>query len=124
MLGLTYPFPPLITEFFKTSRLCYPQLSPMGWRLLFTLHRLNQHYGLNIGIPEISMIHQLRTHGFSRFVLQRRPGAPVLVPGITFNEKEWRNRFFFVKRSSIPNGESLPIKWVAKGRILGLFMYR
>ncbi|KAL8255338.1 hypothetical protein R6Q59_033559 [Mikania micrantha] len=67
-----------------------------------------------IGIPEIALMYQLRTHGSSRFALQRRSGAPVLVPGVTLNEDEWRNRFFFVKRSSIPDGELLPLKWVEK----------
>ncbi|KAL8265414.1 hypothetical protein R6Q59_023544 [Mikania micrantha] len=87
---------------------------PMGWRLLHTLDQLNHHFGLEIGIPEISLMYQLRTHGSSHFVLQRRSGAPILVPGITFNEDEWRNRFFFVKRNSIPHGEILPFKWVEK----------
>ncbi|KAL8255235.1 hypothetical protein R6Q59_033456 [Mikania micrantha] len=87
---------------------------PMGWRLFYTLDQLNQHFGLEIGVPEIALMYQLRTHGSSRFVLQRRSGAPILVPGITLNENEYRNRFFFVKRRSIPSGELLPLKWVEK----------
>ncbi|KAL8208836.1 hypothetical protein R6Q57_008248 [Mikania cordata] len=87
---------------------------PMGWRLLVTLHRLNQKYGLRIGVLEISFVYQLRTHGYSRFLLQRISGAPVLVHGITMNNEEWRNKFFFVKRSSIsgrvPRFESLAVK--------------
>ncbi|KAD3338112.1 hypothetical protein E3N88_33633 [Mikania micrantha] len=111
-LGLKYPFSDLILNFFLTTKLCFPQLMPMGWRLLHTLDQLNHHFGLDIGIPEISLMYQLRTHGSSRFVLQRRSGAPILVSRITFNEDEWRNRFFFVKRSSIPHGEILPLKWL------------
>ncbi|KAL8199657.1 hypothetical protein R6Q57_013225 [Mikania cordata] len=84
---------------------------PMGWRLIYTLDQLNQHFGLEIGVLEIALMYQLRTHGSSRFVLQRRSG---LIPGITLNEYEWRNRFFFVKRRSIPNGELFSLKWVEK----------
>ncbi|KAD7477442.1 hypothetical protein E3N88_00580 [Mikania micrantha] len=105
-LGLSFPFPTLISEFFRITRLCYPQLMPMDWRLLVTLHKLNHKYGLNIGVAEISSSYQLRTHGYSRFLLHRRPGAPILVHGVTMNEEEWRDKFFFVKRSSIP-GEFL-----------------
>ncbi|KAC9540714.1 hypothetical protein E3N88_45661 [Mikania micrantha] len=118
-LGLSFLFPTLISEFFRITRLCYPQLMPMGWRLLVTLHRLNHRFGLKIGVPEISSVYQLRTHGYSRFLLQRRTGAPLLVHGITMNEDEWRDKFFFVKRSSIPRGISLPVNWLLKGRNTG-----
>ena len=115
-LGLSYPFPPLITEFFKITKLCFPQLMPMGWRLLISLISLNQKYGLNIGIPEIAYVYILRTHGSSRFVFHRKSDKKALIVTLSLTEPEWRSRFFFVKRSSIPDGESLPIPWVKKGR--------
>ncbi|KAD3336742.1 hypothetical protein E3N88_32261 [Mikania micrantha] len=113
-LGLSFPFPTLISEFFRITRLCYPQLMPMSWRLLITLHKLNHKYGFKIGVAKISSSYQLRTHGYSRFLLQRRTNSPLLVHGITMNEDEWRDKFFFVKRSSIPRGISLPVSWLLK----------
>ncbi|KAL8218000.1 hypothetical protein R6Q57_021373 [Mikania cordata] len=67
----------------------------MGWRFLYTLDQLNQHIGLEISVPEIALIYQLRTHGSSCFVLQRRSGAPIVVLASKFEsivvEEESRN---------------------------------
>ena len=115
-LGLRNPFPDLIMDFFELTGLCFPQLMPMAWRLLFTIDRLNHNFGVNIGLPGLSLVYQLRTHGHSRFVLQRRSDRVALVPNVTMNENERRNKFFFVKRSSIPGGSLLPVSWVRKGR--------
>jgi hypothetical protein len=115
-IGMTYPFPPLVNKFFETTKLCYSQTMPMVWRILFSLSLLNENKGLEIGLPEIAACYQLRTHGHSRFVLQSRDGNRQMVPRSSHNDNDWKRKFFFVKRSSIPGGEALPLNWVKKGR--------
>ena len=34
------------------------------------------------------------------------------------NDGPWKERFFFMKRGSIPDGERWPQEWIIKGRIL------
>lgn len=115
-IGMTYPFPALVNQFFETTKLCYSQAMPMVWRILFMLCQLNENRGLGIGLPEIAASYQLRTHGSSRFVLQSRVGKRQMIPRSSHNDFDWKRKFFFVKRSSIPGGKELPVLWVKKGR--------
>jgi hypothetical protein len=115
-IGMKYPFPPLVNQFFEVTKLCYAQAMPMVWRILFSLSQLNESRNLGIGLPEIAACYQLRTHGSSRFVLQSRDGNVQMIPRVNHNDHDWKRRFFFVKRSSIPKGKELPFKWVQKGR--------
>ena len=115
-LGLTYPFPSLINEFFETTGLAYSQTMPQIWRILHTLHRLNEKHSLTIGLPEIASNYQLRTHGGSRFVLQLRPRKIPFVYRATQDNRNFCSNFFFVDRSTIPGGMDLPTKWIKKGR--------
>jgi hypothetical protein len=115
-IGMTYPFPPLVNEFFETTKLAYSQTMPMVWRILYSIDLLNKKKGLDIGLPEIAACYQLRTHGNSRFVLQSRDGTRQMIPRYSHSDNDWKRKFFFVKRSSIPGGESLPSDWVKKGR--------
>lgn len=56
-LGLSYPFPDLILDFFKLTGLSFPQLMPMASRLLFTIDWLNHNFGLDIDLPELSLFY-------------------------------------------------------------------
>ena len=115
-LGLSYPFPSLISEFFEITGLAYSQAMPQVWRILHTLHRLNEKHSLRIGLPEIASNYQLRTHGGSRFVLQLRPKKTPFVYRATQDNRNFRSNFFFVERSTIPGGKELTEKWIKKGR--------
>jgi hypothetical protein len=115
-IGMRYPFPPLVNQFFEVTKLCYAQVMPMVWRILFSLSQLNDNRNLGIGLPEIAASYQLRTHGSSRFVLQSRDGKRQMVPRVSHSDNDWKRRFFFVRRSSIPKGKELPLYWVKKGR--------
>ena len=116
-LGLSYPFPSLISDFFKITGLAYAQAMPQIWRILHTLDKLNDKHSLTIGLPEIASNYQLRTHGGSRFVLQLRTKKSPFVYRATQDNRNFLSNFFFVERSSIPGGEELPEKWIKKGRI-------
>ncbi|MFS7955679.1 hypothetical protein Hanom_Chr07g00645461 [Helianthus anomalus] len=37
-----------------------------------------------------------------------------LVIQATRNEEEWKSKFFFVKRTSIPGGSDFPVKWLTR----------
>jgi hypothetical protein len=116
-IGMSYPFSPLVNQFFEKTKLAYSQTMPMIWRILHSIDLLNKQKGLVIGLPELAACYQLRTHGHSRFVLQSRDGTRQMIPRSSHNDSDWKRKFFFVKRASIPGGESLPMDWVKKGRI-------
>lgn len=116
-LGLSYPFPPLFSEFFATTSLSFSQVMPMVWRILLVIHKVNNSHSLNLGIPELAQIYNLRSHGSSRFLFQVKSGHSHLVLRATQNDPNWKGRFFFVRRDSIPNGNNLPTLWIKKGRI-------
>ncbi|MFS7963311.1 hypothetical protein Hanom_Chr08g00736611 [Helianthus anomalus] len=90
---------------------------PLLWRILFTLDRLNCTHSLDITLSEIADVYELRTYGTSRFTFRIKPGQYSLVSKTKHNEKDWRTRFLFVRRDSIPNSQPLPIHWIRKGRV-------
>ena len=105
-LGLSYPFPELINEFFNTTGLSYSQFMPQVWRILYTLCKLNEKHDLTIGVPEIALHYKLRTHGHSRFVLQLRSGKEAFVHRASQDNRNFRSNFFFVNRNTIPGAKS------------------
>ena len=52
-LGLQFPFPDFITEFFDTTKICFSQTMPMLWRVLLVLDQIKNNH-----IPDLS-IHDL-----------------------------------------------------------------
>ncbi|MFS8017103.1 hypothetical protein Hanom_Chr15g01376371 [Helianthus anomalus] len=40
-IGFTFPFSPFVNEFFKATKICYSQVMPMLWRILYVLDKLN-----------------------------------------------------------------------------------
>ena len=115
-IGLSYPFSPLIQEFFDVTGFSYSQVMPMVWRVLTTIDRLNGTHGLSIGVPEIAATYNLRTHGSFRYCLQSKSSRFYMVPKVSISDPDWKKHFFFVRRDSIPDGTNLPVNWVHKGR--------
>lgn len=115
-LGLLYPFPPFITQFFTVTKLCYSQTKPMIWRILHVIQNLIDSHSLSFGIAELAHSYNLRSHGSSYFLFQVKSGQQHLVLCTTQNDPRWKGKFFFVKRNSIPGGNLLPYYWVTKGR--------
>ncbi|KAK9069355.1 hypothetical protein SSX86_011258 [Deinandra increscens subsp. villosa] len=116
-LGMSFPFPALVNDFFKVTGLSYAQTMPMVWKILYSIDSLNRSRNLSIGIPEICATYNLRTHGNSRFVLQARTSDSHLIPRATHNDHDWRQKFFFVRRDSIVGGKELPVQWVKKAPV-------
>ena len=121
LLGFTYPFPKLTSDFFKITGLSFIQAMPMVWRTFFTLEEIIRSQSVDFGVSELADVYNLVTHGSSRFVLKLKPDRSRLILKSTQNDPHWRHQFFFVRRDSIPEGESLPRKWVTKGRIPDLY---
>ncbi|MFS7945245.1 hypothetical protein Hanom_Chr06g00521901 [Helianthus anomalus] len=69
-MGFTYPFPPLVEEFFNITQLVYSQIMPFVWKMLYALHKINQTYSLDVTMSEIPNVYELRTHGTCRFTLR------------------------------------------------------
>ena len=91
---------------------------PIIWRILYWIHQLNEKKNLNIGVEEFASVYDLQTYGSSRFLFKVKPGQNHLVLRSKQNDGPWKERFFFVKRASIPDGNLWPEEWILKGRAL------
>ncbi|MFS7930605.1 hypothetical protein Hanom_Chr04g00346211 [Helianthus anomalus] len=58
---------------------------------------------------DIPIAYRLRSHGSSRFLLFSTSNNRLILK-VTKNENEWKRNFFFVRRDSIAEGDSLPVK--------------
>ncbi|KAJ0726042.1 hypothetical protein HanPI659440_Chr12g0465761 [Helianthus annuus] len=115
-LGLRFPFPDFITEFFHITKISFSQTMPMLWRVLLVLDRIKNAHISERSVHGLPLAYWLRCHGSCRFLFYSTSSDPLILRA-TRNEEEWKSKFFFVKRSSIPNGAEYPVKWLRKGRI-------
>ncbi|KAJ0753830.1 hypothetical protein HanPI659440_Chr09g0340181 [Helianthus annuus] len=76
-IGFTYPFPTLTQSFFTLTDLCYVQVMPMVWRILYTLEHIIEHEGIDIDLSELSRLYNLVSHGSHRFLFKHKPQNPI-----------------------------------------------
>ena len=118
-LGLRFPFSDFITEFFKITGLSLSitisRFQPMLWRVLTVLDRIKNTHIPNLCVNDLSLAYRLRSHGSSKFLFYSTSNDPLILRA-TRTEDEWKSKFFFVKRTSIPGGMEYPVKWLTKGR--------
>ncbi|KAJ0796740.1 hypothetical protein HanPI659440_Chr04g0165781 [Helianthus annuus] len=67
-LGLRYPFPEFIMQFFSTTSLSFAQTMAMVWREL-VLSQIKTFHIPDLCIEDIPIAYRLRSHGSSRFLL-------------------------------------------------------
>ncbi|KAF5795563.1 hypothetical protein HanRHA438_Chr08g0352611 [Helianthus annuus] len=114
-IGYTYPFPDLTQRFFTLTGMCYSQAMPMLWRVLYTIEQIISDEGLDFNISELSHLYSLVSHGSHWFLFKAKPPQPLPILKTTKNDTSWKNQFFFMRRDSIPSGDSLPKKVDFKG---------
>ncbi|MFS8032857.1 hypothetical protein Hanom_Chr17g01562631 [Helianthus anomalus] len=115
-LGLRYPFPEFMIDFFRIIGLSFAQTMPMVWRVLVVLNQIKTFHVPDLYIEDIPIAYRLRSHDNNRFLLFSTPNNPLILK-VTKNEDEWKCNFFFVSRDSIAESDSLPVKWLTTGRI-------
>jgi hypothetical protein len=126
-IGFHYPFPDLTTSFFAQTRICYIQAMPQLWRALFALEELKKVFNLSLNLAELAQLYDVRSHGHHYFLFKTPKGGATPIEEVTKNDGPWKKKYFLVKRSSIPGGDSLPIEWLTtrmpriRARILGFF---
>ncbi|KAJ0831458.1 hypothetical protein HanPSC8_Chr15g0667281 [Helianthus annuus] len=111
VIGYTYPFPAFTQSFFSLTGISYIQAMPMIWRVLYTLERIIEQEGIDLGMAELGELYDLTTFSSHRYLFKRRPGEEHPIFKATKNDTNWKRRFFFVRRDSIPDGKDLPKKW-------------
>ncbi|KAJ0456486.1 hypothetical protein HanRHA438_Chr15g0713911 [Helianthus annuus] len=84
---------------------------PMIWRVLYTLERIIEQEGIDIGMAELAEMYDLTTFGSHRYLFKRKAGEDHPVLKVTKNDTNWKRRFFFVRRDTIPDGKDLPKEW-------------
>ncbi|MCQ7285399.1 hypothetical protein NP026_23875, partial [Salmonella enterica] len=114
-LGLQFPFSDFITEFFNVTKICFSQTMPMLWRVLSVLDQIKNNHIPDLSVHDLPLAYRLRCHGSCRFLFYSTSSDPLILRA-TRNEEEWKSKFFFVKRDSIPGGADYPVKWLKKGR--------
>ncbi|KAJ0508166.1 hypothetical protein HanIR_Chr11g0514271 [Helianthus annuus] len=117
MIGYSYPFPQFTESFFSLTGICYIRAIPMIWRVLYTLERIIEQEGIDLGMAELGEMYDLTTFGSHRYLFKRKAGEEHPVLKVTKNDVNWKRRFFFVKRDTIPDGKDLPKKWATHGRL-------
>ncbi|KAJ0916468.1 hypothetical protein HanPSC8_Chr06g0262041 [Helianthus annuus] len=116
-IGYSYPFPSFTQSFFSLTGISYIQAMPMIWRVLYTFERIIEQKGIDLGMTELAELYDLTTFGSYRYLLKRKAGEDHPVLKVTKNDTNWKRRFFFVRRDSIPDGKDLPKEWATHGRI-------
>ncbi|MFS7945220.1 hypothetical protein Hanom_Chr06g00521631 [Helianthus anomalus] len=111
-LGLRFPFLDFITDFFCITGLSFSQTMMMLWRVLVVLDRIKNAHIPELSVNDLPLAYRLRSHGSSRFMFYSTSNDPLILRA-TRNEEEWKSKFFFVKRSSIPGGAD-PVKWLRR----------
>ncbi|KAJ0715398.1 hypothetical protein HanPI659440_Chr13g0500681 [Helianthus annuus] len=120
-LGLRYPFPEFMMQFFRTTGISFAQTMPMVWRVLIVLNQIKNLHCSDLRIEDLPIAYRLRSHGSSRFLLFSTSSKPLILKA-TKNEDGWQRKFFFVKRDSIAEGASLPVEWLTTGRIINILI--
>ena len=116
-IGYSYPFPLFTQSFFSLTGISYIQAMPMIWRVLYTFERIIEQEGIDLGMAELAEFYDLATFGSHRYLLKRKAGEDHPVFKVTKNDTNWKRRFFFVRRDSIPDGKDLPKEWATHGRV-------
>jgi hypothetical protein len=115
-LGYTFPFPKLTSDFFEITQLCYSQAMAQMWRILWTLECINKNHGLDLGLSELKLLYRVCSHGSHQYLFKGPSKLDPPLLKVTRNGASWRQRFFFVRRDSLPELRKLPTKWVTTGR--------
>ncbi|KAJ0467768.1 hypothetical protein HanIR_Chr14g0688951 [Helianthus annuus] len=63
MIGYTYPFPEFTQSFFSLTGISYIQVMPMIWGVLYTLERIIEQEGIDLGMSELAEMYDLTTFG-------------------------------------------------------------
>ena len=116
-IGYSYPFPAFTQSFFSLTGISYIPSMPMIWRVLYTFERIIEQEGIDLGMAELAELYDLTTFGSHRYLLKRKAGEDHPVLKVTKNDTNWKRRFFFVRRDTLPNGKDLPKEWATHGRI-------
>ncbi|MFS7956430.1 hypothetical protein Hanom_Chr07g00654541 [Helianthus anomalus] len=67
-IGYSYPFPRFTQSFFSFTGISYIQAMPMIWRVLYTLERIVEQKGIDLGMAELAEMYDLTTFGSHRYL--------------------------------------------------------
>ncbi|MFS7944469.1 hypothetical protein Hanom_Chr06g00512521 [Helianthus anomalus] len=73
----------------------------MLWRVLLVLDRIKNAHIPELSVRDLLLAYRLRCHGSCRFLFYSTSSDPLLLQA-TRNEKEWKSKFFFVKKIRSP----------------------
>lgn len=75
-----------------------------------------------MGLVDLAHVYDLQTFGSSRSLLKVKTNKSHLILKSKQNDGSQKDKYFFVKREFIPNGDLQLRNWVRKGRILFYFI--
>ncbi|KAM0010976.1 hypothetical protein Hdeb2414_s0068g00769191 [Helianthus debilis subsp. tardiflorus] len=98
LIGYSYPFPQFTQSFFSLTGICYIQAMPMIWRVLYTLERIIEQEGIDLGMAELAEMYDLTTFGSHRYLFKRKAGEDHPVFKVTKNDTNWKRRLLAFKK--------------------------
>ncbi|MFS7969576.1 hypothetical protein Hanom_Chr09g00810841 [Helianthus anomalus] len=78
-LGLQFPFPDFITEFFHITKISFSQTIPMLWRVLLVLDQIKNAHIPDLSVHDLPLAYRLRCHCSCRFLFYSTSSNPLIL---------------------------------------------
>ncbi|XP_057251702.1 uncharacterized protein LOC130591799 [Beta vulgaris subsp. vulgaris] len=115
-IGIRLPFTPLARDLMQIYQISPGQIMPQVWRILSVIDRVTASWEEAFTLHDLLLHYEIRVKAKNRIALHAKARLEPLVGGIQSNDRGWKNRFVFVKRSSLGEaGASLVGGWNTEG---------
>ncbi|KAL6522308.1 hypothetical protein OROHE_016861 [Orobanche hederae] len=101
---------PKTAEFLDPNALMTSDCVSQEW--LVTLGRLSAELNLEVDLEELGFYYDLRSHGNKRFGFRVKTKSNSLVTDSIDRDMKWKNRFFYVRRTSLEHVEKINSFWL------------
>ncbi|XP_074313441.1 uncharacterized protein LOC141648612 [Silene latifolia] len=103
VLGLKFPFPPMIQEFIRLNSLPMAQIAPYAWRILLSTVALNNSMGAEIGLSDLAHRFECRSLGHGQYTFRSvEKTENFLLSAAKGKDDGWYEDFFYIKLESLP----------------------
>ena len=116
-VGHVFPFSPLVQSLLRAFGVSPGQLMPQSWRILRGIDETMRKNHLPFDLEDLLYSYFMNQSGPGRFVLQLKHQMSALVHCAQTGEKDWGNKFFFVRLESLGDADYsfLSSRWIYEG---------
>ena len=92
------------------------QIVPQVWRILSVVDRVMASWEEPFTLHDLLLCYEMRVKAKNKIALHARAKLEAMVNGVQSNERSWKNRHVFVKKSSLGEvGKMLIRGWNVEG---------